>query len=73
MRKGRSTTRGGLPCHISYGDLFAGSADVAVGFKASHAQCDASAHNDLVAGNCAPEKKLTSLDSTRHCGRLNLT
>ena len=43
----------GLPYHISYGDLFAGLADVAVWFKASHAQCDASAHNDSVAGNIA--------------------
>ena len=54
MRKGRSTTGGGLPYHISYGDLFAGSADVAVRFRALHAQGDASAHNDSVAGNCAP-------------------
>ena len=42
-----------LPCHISCGDLFAGLADVAVGFKSSHAQYDASAHKDSVAGNFA--------------------
>ena len=42
---------------ISYGDLFAGLADVAVQFKASHAQCDGSVHNDSVAGNCALGKR----------------
>ena len=33
---------------MSFGDLLGGLADVAVRFKASHAQCDASAHNDSV-------------------------
>ena len=56
LRKGRSTIGGGLPYHISYGDVFAGVADIAVRFKALHAQCNASAHNGSVAGSCAPGK-----------------
>ena len=49
---------GGLPYHVSYpATCFAGLADVAVPLKASHAQCDASAPNDSVANNCAPEKR----------------
>ena len=53
LRKGGSTAEGGLPCHISHVDVLAGLADVAVRFEASHAECDASAYNDSIAGNCA--------------------
>ena len=42
---------------ISYGDLFAGLADVAVRFKASHAQCDGSVPNDSVVGNFSLGKR----------------
>ena len=52
------------------GGLFAGLADVGVRFKASHAQCDGSAHNDLVAGNCAPEKNSRAWIRPANCGRL---
>ena len=68
LREHSSTTGGDLPCHISCGDLLSGLAVVAVRFKASLVQWDAS----VVAG-VARRNQLFSVDSARHCGRLNQT
>ena len=58
---------------MSYGDPLSELAVVAVRFKAWHAQWDAPAHNGGVAGNCAPGKQLTGVDSARRCHRLDQT
>ena len=50
-RNGCGDAGAALPCHISYGDLLPGLDVVAVRFKASHAQCTASAQRVSDRGN----------------------